>query len=201
MAIEEVYMKKVEEGYKDWYPSYWFSFIAMGRPIGDGNCSALFNSGLPTKIMSSGICPTASVMYGEGARDARKLEHRKMMEALATNESINNNAISGMSRKRKSSSVSSASSCNSTPLHEGPMKMQMIVQQKHAVQIFKDQIQVMIELGCASEEINEVRKRYLALLNSISATSSSSTSTTIMHASISKNIPEDLIGVDEYAEL
>lgn len=191
-AIEDVFTKKLEEGCKDWYPHYWFAFISMGRPIGDGNCSALFNGGLPTKVMTNGLGPSASIMYGEGARDARKLEHRKMMEALATTDSIT--TMSSTSRKRKGGSNSSS---QSTPIVEGPnTKMHVIVQQKHSIQMYKDQIQVMLDLGCAQEDINEVRQNYLALLKSITnPTSSASTSTTVSHSVIATSAGEhDITG-------
>lgn len=206
-AIEESYTKKVEEGYRDWYPNFWFAFIAMGRPVGDGNCSALFNSGLPTKVMTNGLGPTASIMYGEAGRDARRQEHRKMMESLATSESVSSTSISR--KRKKDGSIGSISSSNSTPNKEGTKKMQMIIEQKYLIQTYKDQIQVMTELGCDEEEITTVKKNYLALLTGITSQNNptlkkvaTSTATT-MPTTSSTNITSLVIVEDDsdYAEV
>jgi hypothetical protein len=106
MAIQDAIAKKVSVGYDNWYPDYWFTFLTMGKPIGEDRCSPLFNSGMPTKEMPSGLGPSAALE--EGSRDVRKMEHRKVMNAMASNSSVTSSNTS-IGHKRRKLSVSSTS--------------------------------------------------------------------------------------------
>ena len=41
MAIDDAHKKKIDEGCVDWYSDYLITFIAIGLPSGQGNCSPL----------------------------------------------------------------------------------------------------------------------------------------------------------------
>lgn len=78
-AIEAAYVSKMAGMSDEWYPDCWVAFICMGRPAGDQKMSPLFNSGLPTKSFSQGLCPHDAVL-ATGGRDARRNYHRSLQQ-------------------------------------------------------------------------------------------------------------------------
>jgi hypothetical protein len=97
MALEEAYLKKVTSGFSNWYPQYWYTFVAIGYPSGD--CSPLLISGCPTKAMAMGLGPSCALL--EGGRDARKQQHREMMSVQDKVSSAKNAVSSSSGNKRQ----------------------------------------------------------------------------------------------------
>ncbi len=122
MALEDAVRKKVSGGYENWYPEYWFCFLTMGRPIGEGHCSPLFNSGIPTKDMPSGLGPTAAME--EGSRQVRRQQRKKVMDAIAVGERPQDVLVTKKARSTPSSSSDGG------PIAQGNARMQEIAYQR-----------------------------------------------------------------------
>ena len=58
----------------------------MVRPAGEQRVSPLFNSGLPTKSFSQGLCPHDAVL-ATGGRDARRNYHRSLNQSTPVRKS------------------------------------------------------------------------------------------------------------------
>lgn len=114
MAIDDAFKKKLEGGFVDWYPDYWYTFIAIGLPSGQGSCSPLLNSGCPSKTMAMGLGPSHA--FKEGSRDVRKMEHRKIMQmqAVASSNRETPEQFSKRARRNNNADATSVSSMASS---------------------------------------------------------------------------------------
>jgi hypothetical protein len=90
-AIERAYLRRMETMDYDWYPDCWFTYVAMGRPAGEDAMSALFNSGVTSKILADGLGPQeAAASIGTNAQ--RKRFHSKLGRAEPTSSSSSSSA-------------------------------------------------------------------------------------------------------------
>jgi hypothetical protein len=76
-AIERAYVRRMQLMDYEWYPDCWFTYIAMGRPAGEDAMSALFNSGVASKILSEGLGPQ-EVAATLGNKTLRKRHYAAM---------------------------------------------------------------------------------------------------------------------------